>query len=168
MMKILSRVELALIWAAVFATGAMMVLTSSDALLRYTINKPIVGAYEITEKYLMVAAIFLGFSYAYRGGAFIRVTFLVDLLPRRLRLATDYIAYLVSLACCVVFLIASGTQATREIADTTTLATLPILTGPAYCFVPIGFFALLVLMLADARRIHRGDALLFTQEAPSA
>ena len=29
----------------------------------------------------MVAAIFLGLSYAYRGGVFIRVTFLVDRLP---------------------------------------------------------------------------------------
>ena len=167
MTKVLSRIEALLIWLAVIATTAMMLLTSADALLRYTVNKPIVGAYEITEKYLMVAAIFLGFSYAYRGGAFIRVTFLVDLLPRSLKLAADYLAYLVSLACCVVFMIASSGQALRELSDTTTLATLPILTGPAYCLVPIGFFALLVLMIADVRRIHTGNALLFSQEAPS-
>ena len=168
MSKFLSRIEMLLIGLAVIATGLMMLLTSADALLRYTINKPIVGAYEITEKYLMVAAIFLGFSYAYRGGAFIRVTFLVDLLPKPLRLATDYVAYVISLGCCLVFMIASTGQAVRELADTTTLATLPILTGPAYCLVPIGFLALLVLMLADVRRIHTGNALLFSQEAPSA
>ena len=167
MTKFTSRIEQAMIWLAVLATLAMMLLTSADALLRYTINKPIVGAYEVTEKYLMVAAIFLGFSYAYRGGAFIRVTFLVDMLPKPWRLATDYVAYLISLACCVVFMIATAGQAVRELADTTTLATLPILTGPAYCMVPVGFFALLLLMLADARRIHSGTALLFTQEAPA-
>jgi TRAP-type C4-dicarboxylate transport system permease small subunit len=168
MTKALSRIEQALIWCAVAATAAMMLLTSADALLRYTVNKPIVGAYEVTEKYLMVAAIFLGFSYAYRGGAFIRVTFLVDMLPKSWRLAADYLAYLVSLACCVVFFVATAGQAMRELADTTTLATLPILTGPAYALVPIGFLALLVLMLADVRRIRTGNTLLFSQEAPSA
>ena len=167
MTKLLRSIESVLIWAAVLATTIMMLLTSADALLRYTVNMPIVGAYELTEKYLMVACIFLGFSYAYRGGAFIRVTFLVDMLPKPLKLAADYFAYLVSLACCLVFMIASAGQAVRELADTTTLATLPILTGPAYALVPIGFFALLVLMIADIRRIHTGNALLFTQEAPS-
>ena len=56
------------------------------------------GAYEITEKYLMTAAIFLGLSYAYRGGAFIRVTFLVDRLPPSARLVANMFAHLVSLA----------------------------------------------------------------------
>ena len=60
----------------------MMLLTSADALCRYLLNSPILGAYEITEKYLIVAMIFLGLSYAYRGGVFIRVTFLVDRMPR--------------------------------------------------------------------------------------
>ena len=63
---------------------AMMLLTSGRrAVSRYLLNSPILGAYEITEKYLMVATIFLGLSYAYRGGVFIRVTFLVDRLPAR-------------------------------------------------------------------------------------
>ena len=63
----------------------MMLLTSADALCRYLLNSPILGAYEITEKYLIVAMVFLGLSYAYRGGVFIRVTFLVDRLPPRVR-----------------------------------------------------------------------------------
>ncbi len=86
----------------------MMCLTSADALSRYAFNRPIMGAYEITEKYLMVAAIFLGLSYGYRGGLFIRVTFLVDRLPGAARLAADYFAFLVTLAFCVVFLWATA------------------------------------------------------------
>src|SRR6266853_6639790 len=93
----LYRCELALLYGGVLATFAMMCLTSADALSRYLLNRPITGAYEITEKYLMVAAIFLGLSYAYRGGVFIRVTFLVDRLPSMLKLAANYVAYLVSL-----------------------------------------------------------------------
>ena len=102
--KILYRCELALLYLGVFATFAMMCLTSGDALSRYVFNRPIMGAYEITEKYLMVAAIFLGLSYGYRGGLFIRVTFLVDRLSGAARLAADYFAFLVSLAFCGFFL----------------------------------------------------------------
>lgn len=166
-MIILTWLEKLLIWLAVIATAAMMLLTSADALLRYAINQPIIGAYEVTEKYLMVAAIFLGMSYAYRGGAFIRVTFLVDRLPKPLRLLTDAIAYLVCLTTMVVLLWATGLQAVREIGGSTTLATLPIPTGPSYALVPIGFLAMLILMLWDLRRLRHGDMMLFSQDAPS-
>ncbi len=164
--KILARCEQALILLAIIATAAMMALTSADAIMRYQFNRPIVGAYEITEKYLMVAAIFLGFSYAYRGGAFIRVTFLVDILPQPWRGLSNMFAYLMSLLCCVLFIIASGRQAIRAASDTTTLATVPILAGPAQVFVPLGFLALLILMVVDVRRVWSGEALLFTQNQP--
>jgi len=165
--KLLSRCELALLYVGVFATFAMMCLTSADALSRYALNRPIMGAYEITEKYLMVAAIFLGLSYGYRGGLFIRVTFLVDRLSGPARLAADYFAFLVSLLCCAVLLWATGVQGLRALHDDTELSTLPILVGPAYCLVPIGFLALTVIMLVDLPRVRRRQSLLFTQEAPS-
>lgn len=166
-MAVLAWIEKLMIWLSVLATAAMMLLTSADALLRYTINQPIIGAYEVTEKYLMVAAIFLGMSYAYRGGAFIRVTFLVDKLPRPLRLAADAIAYLVCLVTMAVLLWATTLQAMREIGGSTMLATLPIPTGPSYALVPLGFLAMLLLMLWDLRRLHHGDMLLFSQDAPT-
>jgi TRAP-type C4-dicarboxylate transport system permease small subunit len=166
--KLLSRCELALLYLGVLATFAMMCLTSADALSRYAFNRPILGAFEITEKYLMVAAIFMGLSYGYRGGLFIRVTFLVDRLTGSARLVADYFAFLVSLLFCAVLLWATGVQGFRALHDDTELSTLPILVGPAYCLVPIGFLALTVLMLADLPRVRRRQSLLFTQEAPSA
>src|SRR3954465_2240353 len=96
----LTRCELALLYVGVLATFAMMCLTSADALSRYAFNRPILGAFEITEKYLMVAAIFMGLSYGYRGGLFIRVTFLVDRLSGTARLVADHLASLVSLLVC--------------------------------------------------------------------
>jgi TRAP-type C4-dicarboxylate transport system permease small subunit len=164
--KWLARCEIVLVAVAVAATFAMMCLTSADAMSRYLLNRPILGAYEITEKYLMVAAIFLGLSYAYRGGMFIRVTFLVDRLSPPLKLAADYFAYLVSLAFCVIMLIASGQQALLALSDTTTFTTLPVLIGPAYSLVPLGFLAMTVLMLIDLARVRTGNALLFTPDAP--
>src|SRR4051794_20304485 len=123
--KWLYRCELALLYLGVLATFGMMCLTSADALSRYAFNRPILGAFEITEKYLMVAAIFMGLSYGYRGGLFIRVTFLVDRLSESARLAADYFAFLVSLLFCAVFLWATAVQGIRGLHDDTELSTLP-------------------------------------------
>jgi TRAP-type C4-dicarboxylate transport system permease small subunit len=166
--KWLWRCELVLVHAGVLAAFAMMCLTSADALSRYAFNRPILGAYEITEKYLMVAAIFLGLSYAYRGGVFIRVTFLVDRLPGPLKLLANYFAHLVSLLFCLIILVATGQQAWRGLQDDTTLSALPVLVGPAYCLVPLGFLALTLLMLIDLPRVRSGQSYLFREEAPSA
>jgi TRAP-type C4-dicarboxylate transport system permease small subunit len=166
--KWLWRCELALVYAGVLATFLMMCLTSADALCRYLLNRPILGAYEITEKYLMVAAIFLGLSYAYRGGVFIRVTFLVDRLPPTLKQVANHIAILLSLAFCAFILVATGQQAWRGLNDDTTLSALPVLVGPAYSLVPLGFLALTVVMLADLPRVRSGKSYLFREEAPSA
>src|SRR5215813_4870594 len=160
-------IERALAWAAVAAAAIMMVLTSADALLRYAFNQPIIGAYEITEKYLMVAAVFLGLSYAYRGGGFIRVTFLVDRLPGGLKLLADYLAHGISLAFCLILLVATTQQAIRALDDDTTLSALPILVGPAYWFVPLGFLGLTVLVLRDLSRVHSGQSFLLTSDEPT-
>ena len=163
----LNHFERVLIFAGVLATFLMMALTSADALSRYLLNRPITGAYELTEKYLMVAAVFLGMSYAYRGGGFIRVTFLVDRLPRGLRLAADYAAHAVSFAFCLIVLVATTQQAIRALSDDTTLSALPIRVGPAYWFVPLGFLALTGLVLLDLRRVHTGRSFMLTKDEPT-
>jgi len=165
--KWLDRCESALLLIGVLATFLMMCLTSADALSRYALNRPIMGAYEITEKYLMVAAIFLGLSYAYRGGGFIRVTFLVDRLPAGFRLFADYLAHAISLAFCMILLWATFQQAMRALSDDTELSALPIRVGPAYWFVPIGFLALTLLVLLDLRRVHTGRSFMLTKDEPT-
>jgi len=166
--KWLWRCDLALIYVAVASTAIMMVLTALDAACRYLLNSPILGAYEITEKYLMVAAVFLGLSYAYRGGAFIRVTFLVDRLSGTPRLLADYFAHVVSLLLSVVFVVATAQQSFRSLFDATTLTALPVPVGPAYCIVPLGFLAMTIFMLIDLPRVRKGKSHLFAQEAPTA
>src|SRR6476469_7371614 len=120
--KLLTRCELVLLYIGVLATFAMMCLTSADALSFYALNLFFFNAPATTEKYLMVAAIFMGLSYGYRGGLFIRVTFLVDRLSGRARLAADYFAFLVSLLFCAVLLWATGVQGFRALHDDTELS----------------------------------------------
>lgn len=164
---LLARCEVVLFNAAVIATAIIMLLTSADAIGRYIFNSPIMGAYELTEKYLMVAAIFLGMSYAFRGGIFIRVTFLVDRLPRLSKLIAEHVSHLVTIAYCLFTVYATGGQALRALSDETTLSTVPVLIAPAYCLVPLGFLALTVMMLVDLPRVREGNSLLFREEAPT-
>ena len=117
---------------------------------------------------LMLAAIFLGLSYAYRGGLFIRVTLLVDRLSGNARLGADLFANLVTLVFCLAIVFATGQQAVRGWSDDTQLSTLPILVGPAYSFVPLGFLALTVILLVDLARLRQGRPLLASEEVPSA
>jgi len=161
----LQRAELVLIYLGVLATFGMMCLTSADALSRYAFNRPIIGAYEFTEKYLMVASIFLGLSYAYRGGIFIRVTFLVDRFPPALKGWINQAVHLITLAFCVIVLVATTGQAIRGWQDDTTLSALPIPVGPAYSLVPLGFLALTLVILADLPRVRSGKSYLFKEES---
>ncbi len=164
----LLRGERVLLYAGVVAMLAMMCLTSADALSRYLFNRPILGAYELTEKYLMVASIFLGLSYAYRGGMFIRVTFLVDRLPAGLKAMVNIVVQLITLAFCLLVLVASTQQAIRGWQDDTTLSALPIPVGPAYTFVPLGFLALSLMLLIDLPKVRSGRSYLFREDAPPA
>jgi len=145
---------------------AMTCLTTADATFRYLLNMPIMGAYEITEKYLMVGTVFLGISYAYRGGAFIRITFLVDRLPPAGKLIANYIAQIVSLAFCVLLVVASWQQSLRVEANGTTLSAPEWPLGPAYFLVPIGLFFVSVLLLIDVLRVKNGKSHLLQEITP--
>lgn len=161
------RCDAVLVWLAVLATLALMLLTTADAASRYLLNSPITGAYEITEKYLMVAGTFLGFAYAYRRGVFIRVTFLVDRLPGALKLTCNYLAQTISLTFCLIFVFATAREALRASADGTTLSTVPIPLAPAFFLVPAGFLAMTIFMLIDLTRVHTSQSALFREDQPT-
>lgn len=165
--KALLGCEAVLVLLAVISTFALMILTSADAASRYLLNSPITGAYEITEKYLMVAAIFLGLSYGYRGGVFIRVTFLVDMLPASAKLLCNYAAQILSLVFCAILFMAPLQEAIRAMGDDTTLSAVPIPIGPAYFLVPIGFLTMGLLMLIDLARVRTGESHLLRDNAPT-
>lgn len=162
------RFEAVLIWLAILAATIIMVMTSADALMRYAFNAPIIFAFEITEKYLMPASIFLAMSYAYRYGAFIRVTFLVDRLSGAARAGANILVWIITFACCAMFLYATSRQALSALGDPTTLATVNLRAGPAYALVPAGFFLLCLILLLDLPRTPSGEAPLFVQDEPQA
>lgn len=145
----------------------MMLLISVDALARYALNSPIAGVYELTEDYLMVSLVFLSLAYAYRQGAFVRVTSFSRLFPKPLRLVLEWCA---TLASVVVFaLVAFGgwnttLQAARTGEFSSNLLHYPL--APAYFLVVVGA-VLLCVALVRSLVAHRGKAHEEAIHAPS-
>jgi TRAP-type C4-dicarboxylate transport system permease small subunit len=171
MQKLLKGYEAVSTYTAMMAIFVMMCLTFADTSGRYIFKRPITGAVEFTQSYLMVAAVFLSMGYAYRKDAFIRVTIFLDHLPRRAKIVVNYVNYfvqVVSILYGVALVIATTYQALRIFATGMVICTtvqLPL--WPAYLIIPIGLFLMSLLMLLDLfRQIKEGKSPLFKKEEP--
>ncbi|HEY7495186.1 MAG TPA: TRAP transporter small permease [Candidatus Tectomicrobia bacterium] len=160
MQKWLNGCERVLTVVAVVATFGMMLLTA-DAGGRYLFNRPILAAFEVTSSYLMVAAVFLALPHAYRQGANIRVTFLVDRLGRKLRLVVDHMVQLVPLLYCAALVFATFRQTRHIMATGTLFTTLNLPQWPGHLVVFIGLFLTALMLLRDLGRVRQGRSCLF-------
>jgi TRAP-type C4-dicarboxylate transport system permease small subunit len=91
---------------AQIAAFIMMLLTSADAAMRYIVHKPIVGAYEFSESYLMVIIIFLSMSYVMKEKGHIRIDIFIEKMPKKFVDFLDRIYLLLAAA----FMLALGYQ----------------------------------------------------------
>jgi TRAP-type transport system small permease protein len=80
------------------ALAVMMLLTATDVMLRYFLNKPILGSYELTE-YLMVvlAACTIGYTAKVKGH--VNVDLILKLFPN----TVQNIVYVITNFCCIIF-----------------------------------------------------------------
>jgi len=162
MRRILDAFERVLTVVAAVATFSMMLLTTADAGGRYLFNRPILAAYELTTNYLMIAAVFLAMPYAYRQGANIRVTFLVERLGRKARLVIDHLVQIVSILYCAALVVATFQQARHVLRTGTTFVTMELPLWPAHLVVSIGLFVTTLMMLLDLPEVRRKRSSLFT------
>ncbi len=165
MEKTLRRIEKGLLYVAMAAVFGMMCLTSVDAVWRYAFNSPITGAYEITEKYLMLIGIFLGMSYTYRGSGFIRVTILMERLPKAVKVPINYFAQLFSIVYLAILIWGTIEYAVRLHRQGMTLGSiysLPQWVGAA--FIPLGLILAGLFLLRDFPRVRKGESALFQDE----
>jgi TRAP-type C4-dicarboxylate transport system permease small subunit len=71
-------------WVAGLFLAAMMVLTGTDVTLRYFLNRPIPGSYEITE-YMMPVIVAFGLAFCQLEKEHVQVDLFTSLLPKRLQ-----------------------------------------------------------------------------------
>jgi TRAP-type C4-dicarboxylate transport system permease small subunit len=168
MKKMLDRCETLLLYVSTFSIFLLMLLTTVDTVARYLLNRPIVGAYEITTNYLMIAGIFLAAASGYRGGTYIRVTFLIDRLPGKVKVFINYLVQIVSVLYSLMLVIATLQQAKRVFADHTALSSIDIPLWPAYVLLAAGIGFMTLLMLLDIPKVGKGESSLFKDDSPAA
>ena len=83
-------------YVGVLSLFAMMCLTTVDVVGRYLFNRPITGAFELTE-YLVLILIFSFIGYTQSQKGHVAVDILLPLLPQKLRKLTDVANHLVCL-----------------------------------------------------------------------
>jgi TRAP-type C4-dicarboxylate transport system permease small subunit len=105
--------------------------------------------------------IFLALPYAYRQGANIRVTFLVDRLGPTPRLVIDHLVQVISILYCAALVLATAQQARHVLSTGTTFATLDLPLWPAHVVVSAGLFLTTLMMLIDLGRVRKGRSSLF-------
>jgi TRAP-type C4-dicarboxylate transport system permease small subunit len=157
----LDRCEWVLTVAAAVATFGMMVLTTADAGGRYLLNRPILAAYELTTTYLMIAAVFLAMPYAYRQGANIRVTFLVERLGPTVRRAVDHVVQIIAMLYCAALVFATFQQTRHVMTTGTTFVTLDLPLWPAHLIVCAGLLLTTLMLLLDLFEVRKGRSSLF-------
>jgi TRAP-type C4-dicarboxylate transport system permease small subunit len=100
--------------------------------------------------------------YAYRQGANIRVTFLVDRLGPTPRLVVNYAVQIISILYCAALVFATFQQARHVLSTGTTFATLDLPLWPAHLVVSAGLFLTTLLMLIDLGEVRKGRSSLLT------
>jgi TRAP-type transport system small permease protein len=163
MANVLTRIEKVLTVFSIVSVFLIVWLTTIDSVGRYLFNRPLQGAYEMTEKYLMVVSVFFALSYGYRYGSNIRVTFLVRHLPRRTKLAVDYIVQILSILYGSLLVVGTFIKALKSINEKMMDAyDLPL--GPAYLVMPVGLLMLTLWMIYDLRQVRQGKSRLLVEE----
>lgn len=166
MQAVLGRIEAVFTLTAVAVTAVTMVLTTADALGRYLFTRPIVGAFEITADYLLVALVFLAASYSYRTGSFVRVTFFLERVPARVRRVADHLAQVLSILIAAGLLVSASMQAQRTLASgtlSTSLLAYPL--GPAHVVGVLGLLMLTVRLIADLPRVRTGESGMLREDS---
>jgi TRAP-type C4-dicarboxylate transport system permease small subunit len=167
MEKILSQCEKWSTHLAVLSIFIMMVLTTADAVGRYLFSFPLAGAYEVTEKYLMIIAVYLGASYTYRGGSNIRITLLVDRLPGGVKRGLQVFAQVFSI-CYGFFLMVPAVQSVLRVYEQKiTLSSPKLPLWLPFTAIPIGLLLMSLFMLRDLPRVRSGGSALFREGGAS-
>lgn len=132
----------------------MMFLTTLDVSGRAFFSRPVTGTIELNQCMLAVFAV-LGLAYTHRERANVRVTMLLDILPRTPRTLLEILSHLICLGLAGLLCWQSGVMGIEEIHAGTTTDALGIPIFPLYFLLSAGSFFLCLeitrQLLADVK-----------------
>ena len=121
----------------------IVLLTVTDIVLRYVINSPIIGSYEMVES-TMIFTVFLAFAYCQSERGHVQVTLLIARYPRRVKFSILSLLGLASSVMSFMVLYAAMNQAKVAYRSYYTTAVIKI---PLYPFYWAEVIAMAVLGL---------------------
>ncbi len=164
--KPFNAIEKVFTFLAMISVFIMACLTTADALGRYFLNRPLRGAFEVTENYLMIFAVYFAFAFAYKGGANVRITFFVSRLSPQANLVINYFVQIFSVLY-IAFLFVSATWVNlgrfSKVVVLTQSLSLPI--WPAYLIISVALLFVSLLVFLDLWRVKGGNSGLFKQSS---
>lgn len=128
--------------------AVMMFLTTADVCLRYFFNRPLLGAFELTE-FMMAILVSLGIGYTALEKGHVSVELVVNLLPRKTRAILNSIINLISLCFFSLLTWQSVLQAQTQAASGQTSSLLYIPVFPFIWVLAIGSGLLSLILLLN-------------------
>ncbi|MFC4409941.1 TRAP transporter small permease [Chungangia koreensis] len=169
--KLFSKLENIFLILSQVALVIMMILTTFDAFSRYLFSNSIVGAYEVTEMYLMVALVFLSMSYVQKVDGHIRLDILFERFPKRVQAIVNSVFYVLA-AGMMFFIGLKGLEMTINALQNNLVASglinLPL--WISYIWIPIGAFLIMVrlviqvILLLIGREAHPVKEILIEED----
>jgi TRAP-type C4-dicarboxylate transport system permease small subunit len=132
----------------------MMFLTAGDVFLRNVFNKPILGAFEITEC-MMSVMVASGLAYVSVAKSQIRVEVLFGRLPQRVQRILTVITDFLGLGFCALLSWRALVYLKAEYESDTRLGALLIPTPPFIAIVALGWLLLAAVLLNDFVKLIR-------------
>jgi len=130
-LKILQSLSTYLAYIGAFSLFTMMCLTIVDVAGRYIFNKPILGAFELTE-FLILILIFSFLGYAQNKKSHISVDLFMMFFPEKLKIFIEIFNHL---ACLVIMILVVWMGFEKAVEMMATGESSPNLTLPSYPFV---------------------------------
>lgn len=156
---ILNRIMGYITYVAFFVIMMFIVV---NVFMRFVLDAPILGAYEIVEQ-MMFVGVFCSFAYAQQQGSHIRVSMLIMHVPKRIAMAICCFTSLCGVAILGMMTYAAGKQFTLAADHAYTTAMLKFPLSPFYALeiVCCVIFALAVLVEA----VEYATAIFNTEKA---
>lgn len=133
----------------------MMLLIVVDVLLRFFLNSPILGSYEIVEQ-LMFCGVFASFAYGQMTGSHIHITLFVMKVPQKIGLFLYGLGELLSAAIVFVLCYAAIEQAKLASLQSYTTLILEIPTTPFFWIEVIASAILALTILYNSIKYFTG------------
>jgi TRAP-type C4-dicarboxylate transport system permease small subunit len=133
----------------------MMGLTTVDVAGRIFFSKPLPGGIELTEIMLAVFGL-LGLAYTHQSGSNIRVTMLVNALPKRFAAGLDVVTHCLCIGVIALLATQGWAMGLEEMASGTTTDLLKVPLFPIYFLLALAsiFIGLeMLLMLISALKL---------------